>query len=360
MKDIIVDVPPYGQENFNGMYLDQRNTVIGERMASLLGGKVCSIEDSENDRYFLPHAALTKSASEPMGIRTEDDLFGGVVEVASHRDKAILHPRVPGYEQNCIWHSSKFADLVSGAVLPGFSVFSTADAHKALRRLQAEGYTVRGKDPTRDGSGGQWAIKDEAHLSSIMASLPQKQILDHGFVLESNLETLETLSIGQIYFNGKFYSYYGNQESTTSPKGNQTYGGTTLTMMRGPFEDLARFIDDPHLSRAVEQAKTVYRAYSVYDPLISRANFDVVQGQTSNHEFLSGVVDQSLRIGGATPAEIMAIEALQRDPSIEQVTAEVKIRWNPEHPLSLSNGEVVFFDHARKRDIARVLPPAQG
>jgi hypothetical protein len=354
MKDIIVDVPTYEPGNFDGLYLEQRNTVVGERLAGLLGGKVCNIENSGNDRYFLPHAALTKSVSEPMGIRTEDDLFGGVVEIASHRDKAILHPRVPDYEQNCIWHSSKFADLVSGAVLPGFSVFSAADAHRALRQLQAEGYVVRGKDPTRDGSGGQWVIKDEAHLNSIMASLPEEQILNHGLVLESNLETLETLSIGQIYLNGKFYSYYGNQESTTSPKGNQTYGGTTLTMMRGPFEDLAQSVDDPHLSRAIEQARTVYSAYSVYDPLISRANFDVVQGQTANHEFLSGVVDQSLRIGGATPAEVMAIEALQRDPSTKQVTAEVKIRWNPE-PLNPSDGGVVFFDHARKRDVARVL-----
>ena len=297
---------------------------------------------------------LQKVYLSPWAFAPKTICLGGVVEIASHRDKAILHPRVPGYEQNCIWHSSKFADLVSGAVLPGFSVFSTADAHRAFRQLQAEGYVVRGKDPTRDGSGGQWVIKDEAHLDSIMGSLPEEQILNHGLVLESNLETLETLSVGQIYLNGKFYSYYGNQESTTSPKGNQTYGGTTLTMMRGPFEDLARSIDDPHLAQAVEQARTVYSAYSVYDPLISRANFDVVQGQTANREFLSGVVDQSLRIGGATPAEIMAIEALQKDPSAKQVMAEVKIRWNPD-PLSPKDTGVVFFDHARKRDVAKVL-----
>ena len=354
MKDIIVDVPAYEPGNFEGTYLDQRNTAVGYRLAGLLDGRLCSIGESTEDRYFVPHAALIRTTSEKMGVRTADDIFGGVVEIAAHRDKAILHPRVPGYEQNCMWHSSKFAARVATAVLPGFSVFSPHDAHTAFRQLSGEGYSIRGKDPTCDGGGGQWVVADENHLNSIIASLPEGKILNHGFVLEPNLIDPVTLSVGQIYLNRRFYSYHGYQESTTSPKGNETYGGTTLTMVRGGLGSLAQSVADPLVAHAINQARTVYEAYSEYDPLISRANFDVVQGRATNHDVLSGVVDQSIRIGGATPAEMLAIETLENDPTARRVTSRVTIRWNPE-PLPPAPGEVLFFDHPRKRDLATVL-----
>ncbi|MGH7158365.1 MAG: DUF3182 family protein [Candidatus Saccharimonadales bacterium] len=354
MKDIIVSVPSYQPGNFEGMYLEQRNTAVAEHLAALLGGQVCGLQDSAREQYHVPHAALIREESQEKGITSENDLFGGVVEIASHRDKAILHPTVKDCERKNEWHSSEFAKLVSSAVLPGFSVFSSADSQKAFQELEDQGYTVRCKDPTRDGSGGQWIIKDSGHLEQIIAGLPADQISEQGIVLEPNLFDPQTLSVGQIYLDGKFYSYFGHQESTTSPKGNSTYGGTTLTMVRGTFETLATTSSEPIIRRAVQQAKTVYDAYSIYEPIISRANFDVVRGEAKNNQILSGVVDQSLRIGGATPAEVLAIEALKAQPSAQQVTSRVTIRWNPES-TPVGPNEIIFFDHPRKRDLATVL-----
>lgn len=354
MKDVIVGYPTYLPGDFEGLYVERRNTAVAERLASIIGGQVCNSQASIGERYHVPHAALTKDVSEQMGIATHDDLFGGVVEVRPHRDKAILHPKVHDSDQKSNWHSSQFARLVSSAVLPGFSTFSISDAERAFHELAGQGYGVRCKDPTRDGSGGQWEIRDSNHLGEILRWLPAGQIREHGIVLEPNLIDPQTFSVGQIYLNGNFYSYFGQQETTTSPKGNPTYGGTTLTMVRGDFSKLSQIVPSPELRLAVQQACTVYDAYSIYNPIVSRANFDVIQGQTANGENLSGVVDQSLRIGGASPAEVMAIEALNTHTDATQVTARVTIRWNPEQN-PVAPGEVLFFDHPRKRDLASIV-----
>ena len=51
----------------------------------------------------------------------------------------------------------------------------------------------------------------------------------------------------------------------------------------------------------------------------SRRNYDVVAGRDADGTRRSGVLEQSWRIGGASPAELLAMETFAADPSLSQV-----------------------------------------
>jgi hypothetical protein len=53
--------------------------------------------------------------------------------------------------------------------------------------------------------------------------------------------------------------------------------------------------------------------------IASRRNYDVAQGMDAHGIWKSGVLEQSWRVGGASPAEIMAFETFKKDPGREFV-----------------------------------------
>jgi hypothetical protein len=53
----------------------------------------------------------------------------------------------------------------------------------------------------------------------------------------------------------------------------------------------------------------------------SRCNYDVVQGIDDRGQWRSGVLEQSWRAGGASAAEVAALEAFRADRSLEVVRA---------------------------------------
>ena len=56
----------------------------------------------------------------------------------------------------------------------------------------------------------------------------------------------------------------------------------------------------------------------------SRRNYDVAQGRDGTGDVRSGVLEQSWRLGGASGAEIGALEAFRADPSLEVVRAKTR------------------------------------
>ncbi|WP_442975362.1 DUF3182 family protein, partial [Salmonella enterica] len=99
-----------------------------------------------------------------------------------------------------------FAQDVEHAVLPGYSAFTMADALEAGLRLLAEG-PVRVKRPEGVGGAGQWVVTDQAGLARCIEALPAGEIAQQGLVLERNLESLETFSIGQVQLGWQVASY---------------------------------------------------------------------------------------------------------------------------------------------------------
>jgi hypothetical protein len=59
----------------------------------------------------------------------------------------------------------------------------------------------------------------------------------------------------------------------------------------------------------------------------SRCNYDVAEGRDAAGRTVAGVLEQSWRIGGASGAEVAALEALQADPSLEAVRASTVERY---------------------------------
>src|SRR3954463_7685949 len=55
--------------------------------------------------------------------------------------------------------------------------------------------------------------------------------------------------------------------------------------------------------------------------ILSRRNYDVAQGYDGRRQLRSGVLEQSWRIGGASGAEIAALEAFRANPALEVVRA---------------------------------------
>src|SRR5204862_534855 len=114
---------------------------------------------------------------------------------------------------------------------------------------------------------------------------------------------------------------YGIQTLTTNNRQNLVYGGSKLFVVRGGPEALLQVLRESRQRLAVEQALAydfaVRRRYE--NVIVSRRNYDVAQGLDAQGIWKSGVLEQSWRVGGASPAEIMAFEALQNDPSLDIV-----------------------------------------
>ena len=85
--------------------------------------------------YFVPSDALTSEAASRLGIRSECDLFGGVVPHPFVATKTITHPLVDAASRVPAGWSTEFPRRVADVVLDGFGAFAKEDALLAGRRL---------------------------------------------------------------------------------------------------------------------------------------------------------------------------------------------------------------------------------
>lgn len=304
---------------------------LAKRLAAVkgltfLGEYDRSIEYS-HPLYWVPSGTIIGTdAARELGLDNEDDLFGGVVPQAFIETKAITHPLVRPDADAPVGWSRDFAARVSGSVLPGYSVFSLADAREAGRRLLHEG-SLRLKPVRATGGRGQERINTKQQLDNALKNVDEKELAQYGLVLEANLEHVTTFSAGQIRVAGRTLSYYGTQRLTPDNSGETVYGGSDLVVSDGGFEALLR-LDLP------EQARLAVMQAQVYDDaasacfrgfFASRRNYDIAQGVDGHGRACSGVLEQSWRIGGASGAEIAALETLMQGQSgaVRASTVEV-------------------------------------
>ena len=248
-----------------------------------------------------------------MGVRGEADLFGGVVPFDYVATKAVSHALHGDATAPDHWVTA-FAPRIRQSVLDGYSAFSEADARRAGRWL-LRGGDVRIKPVRATGGCGQSVAVDAASLDRLLAELPG--IATDGVVLERNLRAPRTLSVGQVTVGELRVSYYGLQRLTRNHHGECVYGGSDLTCVRGDLDTLHAL---PGLSAdlrlAIDQARAYHAAVIDSFPgfMASRINYDVAQGCDDSGRWCSGVLEQSWRIGGASGAEIVAMEAFRDQP----------------------------------------------
>lgn len=300
-------------------------TEIARRIAALqdldYAGEYDSTACYPDQVYFVPSDTLIGTEHVlRLGIRSERDLFGGVVAFPVTATKAITHPLVRADASAPEGWSDVFPKKVRDAVLAGFSIFTAEQAHKAGKQLFERG-AVRIKPVRSTGGHGQQVVPSIAELDNAIRDLNPDD-LKAGIVLEENLEDVSTVSVGQVLVGDLRAAYFGSQRLTVDNSGNEVYGGSDLVVAKGTMGVLLD-LDLPERFRlAVNQARAYDAATACLPGMFaSRRNYDIAQGLDGSGRRRSGVLEQSWRIGGATGAEIAALEAFRGDPGLQIVRA---------------------------------------
>lgn len=299
--------------------------ILGRKIAALLGtrflGEFDPARHGQGRFYFIPGEALTIAQARERGIHGPEDFFGGMVERAFMATKAITHPLPEHARQVPEGWSRAFSAEVANAILDGVTAFDLGDAQMAGERLLERG-PIRLKPVLAKAGRGQQVIRDRLALAEHLAVQNAEEIAAWGLVLEENLNEVVTFSVGQVQVGDQLASYYGSQRLTRDNLGEEVYGGSDLTVVRGGYAELMR-LDMPEAIRlAVSQAQVYERAaLAALGLSASRRNYDVAQGVDDRGNPRSGVLEQSWRVGGASAAEIFALEAFAGDPRLLCVRA---------------------------------------
>jgi hypothetical protein len=296
------------------------HAAIASQLADLLGydfaGAWVPGQSYPGPVYFVPGDVLIGvDAAVARGIRSADDLFGGVVPDRVVASKAITHPLVDSPTRVPEGWCGTFADRVRPVVLPGYSAFAPADARRAGRALLHLG-PVRIKPAHGNAGRGQRVASDIGELDALVESLDEEAMARDGLVLEADLLDLTTWSVGQVRVDHHTIAYYGTQWLTRDNSGDVAYGGSSLRVRRGGFDALLREALPAPVREAVAQAQLYDEVARQCFPRMfaSRRNYDVVQGKDHRGQPHAGVLESSWRIGGASGAETTAMLRFRDEP----------------------------------------------
>jgi hypothetical protein len=308
---------------------------IAARLAALKGYHFAGEYDPANRPpgrvYFVPGAPMVGvAAANALGVRTEDDLFGGVVPHPFVATKAITHALVEPDAAAPEGWSHEFARRVRAAVLPGFTAFALPDARKAGLRLLRRG-AVRLKHPRSAGWRDQVVAAAPADLEAALDDLDPGDLSQHGLVLERNLDDLTTYSVGQVRLDGLTGTYYGTQRATRDNLGATVYGGSDLCVVRGGYGALLGLDPAPAFRLAVARARVYDAAAEEFAGFFaSRRNYDVIRGRDANGRWRCAVLEASWCIGGASGPEVAALEAFRADAALTAVRAWSVEKYGPD------------------------------
>ena len=326
---------------------------LAKRLAAIKGCAFAGDFDAcchySSPLYFVPSDTLSSlEHAHVLGIYDEQDFFGGVVPYPFAATKIITHALVEEDAYAPVGWSPDFAGRVRNVVLHGFSAFTVDDAWCAGKRLLEMG-SVRIKQPRGIGGLGQMVVTRDDELRKRLQSCDSEDLLRDGLVLEQNLSSITTCSIGQVRVDELIATYCGTQSQTASNHGESVYGGSNLLLVRGGFETLLRLDLDVRMRTAIAQAcayhATAMTAFS--GMFASRCNYDVAQGWDEQGRWRSGVLEQSWRIGGASGAEVAALEAFHADPALHVVRASTTEIYGETYVLPWD--ATVYFDGVDER-----------
>jgi hypothetical protein len=170
---------------------------------------------------------------------------------------------------------------------------------------------------------GQTNVSDEAELERELDRLDWDDIASVGLVLEQRLRDVTAFSVGQVRVAGITASYYALQKETANEYRDNIYVGSSLLVVRGDFDALLSLDFSEDDRACIAKACTFDTAVDRHLPgfFASRRNYDVIRGFDGNGDPVSGVLEQSWRVGGASAAEMLALLAFRNDPELTRVQA---------------------------------------
>jgi len=303
----------------------ETNRALARWLSNILGleygGSYDSRQHAGRDLYWLPTQTLIGAeAALRLGIKGPDDLWGGYVEHDFVCTKAIAHGLLNKEAVAPKGWSPLFAKLTRGAVLDGISVFSLKDARPAAEHLLYAG-PIRFKPVHASAGRDQRVIESVAQFDEIAADPRAQAIFSEGVVLEQNLREVKTQSVGQSFINGRVMSYCGVQHLTRDNDGLEVYGGSDLLVAQGGYIELLGLELPDDVREAVRLAQVFDDAANQAFPsfFASRRNYDIAQGIDSGGQPRGGVLEQSWRMGGASSAELAALQMFVEAPSTRAV-----------------------------------------
>lgn len=293
---------------------------LARRAAALLGVPVLDAPPRPGDDgppvLVIPSETIEWSTATLAGVAGADTLLGGAVPACFVGTKAIVHPLIDADAARPAGWSGALAPAMAGAALSGFAAFSRADAARAGRRLLERG-PVRVKETRAKAGLGQVVVRDAETFDAVLAAQDEAELAAVGVVLEENLADVRTFSVGATDLGDHRIAYWGTQNLVRDHQGREVYGGTDLYAVRGNFDNLAAIDLPPVVARAVACAAAFDAAARAAYPdlLVTRRNYDVIEGTDALGDHRVAVLEQSWRIGGASPAELAAMAALADDPA---------------------------------------------
>jgi len=300
---------------------------LAKRIATLLGyeyaGEYERSGDYKRPTYFLPSQTIVGiDTAHALGIRSAHDLFGGVVPYAFVGSKAIVHPLVDPAAQAPPGWRHEFGERVRELVPFGFSAFTPEQAKRAGKLVLERG-PARIKPVHETGGRRQRVVCGQAELDAALAALDPSALSEHGVVVEENLTDTTTYTVGQVRVRDMVAAYYGTQRLTTDERGATRYGGSELVVFRGCFDTLLKIEAPAEARLAIVRAHAFDTAATELFPefFASRRNYDVISGIDSAGTQCCAVLEQSWRVGGASGAEVAALQAFQEDPELSVVRA---------------------------------------
>ncbi|CRM31899.1 DUF3182 family protein [Pseudomonas poae] len=303
----------------------ETNRALARWLAQILGLKFGGSFDPQThagrDLYVLPTQTLVGPAqARALNIRGPEDLWGGYVDHDFICTKAISHGLLgPDAAAPQGW-SPLFCELVRPVVLDGLSVFAVQDARAAAERLLYSG-PIRLKPVHACAGRGQEVIRSLDEFDALLKRDGAEQLFRDGAVLEQDLHEVITHSVGQSFIGEHVFSYCGEQYLTHDANGDEVYGGSDLLVVPGDYDDLLALGLPVDVREAIEQAQifdsSADEAYPAF--YASRRNYDIAQGLDSDGQRRSGVLEQSWRMGGASSAEVAALQSFINHPGLQAI-----------------------------------------
>ncbi|OZI63812.1 DUF3182 family protein [Bordetella genomosp. 1] len=327
-------VAPYPRAQAPSEHELASQDLLARRIAALLNLDVAlayrpGLRPRYGSVYFVPARTIVgRARASTLGIDDETDLYGGVVPHAFVATKSISHPLLNARARAPSTWSRRLGTLIEPVTLAGYTAFSLTDAQRAGVALLQRG-PIRVKQVEANAGRGQEVVRSAAELEAALARLQDATVRRLGLVLEENLAEVETYSVGTLRIGTLEAAYVGTQSLTDDNQGEQVYGGSTLRVVRGGWDALLAHTEDARERQAVQQSREYDAAVQECYPelLASRRNYDVAIGQDAHGQTRAGVLEQSWRAGGASLAEIAALEAFADDAALDCVNAFTRERY---------------------------------
>ena len=301
------------------------NRALARWLAQVLGlefgGSYDRQKHAGRELYLLPTQTLVgPEQALALNIRGPQDLWGGYVEHDFICTKAISHGLLGPEAKAPEGWSALFCERVRDVVLDGLSVFALDDARPAATRLLYSG-PIRLKPVHACAGRGQEVIHSLDEFDALLARPDAAQLFNQGVVLEQDLHDVVTHSVGHSCIGERVFSYCGEQYLTEDGQGEKVYGGSNLLVVPGDYADLLKLDLPDDVRLAIEQAQVFDAAADEAYPgfYASRRNYDIAQGLDSDGQRRSGVLEQSWRMGGASSAEVAALQSFVNQPGLKAI-----------------------------------------